>query len=183
MSIYDDHIRLWNEGVLPENYTVETLMSKHTSKPRNPKMAQVFYRAGFIEAWGRGYEKIMKAFDKANLKRPEFTVEQGGVTAVIYREIFMSVRGDQQPIQNRTKTDTEPIQTEQDTQKTTQKTTQKILELITLNPYITRNEMAIECGVTPDAIKLQIKNLKDKGIIRRVGADRGGYWEIINHSS
>ncbi|MBD5370817.1 MAG: hypothetical protein HDR80_06680 [Bacteroides sp.] len=112
MSIYDDHIRLWNEGVLPEDYTVETLMSKHTSKPRNPKMAQVFYRAGFIEAWGRGYEKIMKAFDKANLKRPEFTVEQGGVTGVIYREIVMSVRGDKQPIQtdikphqNRTKTD------------------------------------------------------------------------------
>ena len=110
MSIYDDHIRLWNEGVLPENYTVETLMSKHTSKPRNPKMAQVFYRAGFIEAWGRGYEKIMKAFDKANLKRPEFTVEQGGVTAIIYREIFMSVRGDKHPNQRRTKTDTEPIQ-------------------------------------------------------------------------
>ena len=32
-------------------------------------------------------KKIMKAFDKANLKRPEFTVEQGGVTATIYREI------------------------------------------------------------------------------------------------
>ena len=82
-------------------------------------MAQVFYRAGFIEAWGRGYEKIMKAFDKANLKRPEFTVEQGGVTAVIYREIFMSVRGDQQPIQtdikpnqNRTKTEPKPNQNE-----------------------------------------------------------------------
>ena len=88
---------------------METLLSKHTSKPRNPKMAQVFYRAGFIEAWGRGYEKIMKAFDKANLKRPEFTVEQGGVTATIYREIFMSVRGDSKsnqtepkPNQNRT---------------------------------------------------------------------------------
>lgn len=175
MSIYDDHIRLWNEGVLPENYTVETLLSKHTSKPRNPKMAQVFYRAGFIEAWGRGYEKIMKAFDKANLKRPEFTVEQGGVTAIIYREIFMSVRGDAK--QNQTEQDTRKT-----TRKTTQKTTQKILDLIDLNPYMTRNEMAIECAVTPDAIKLQLKNLKDKGVIRRVGADRGGYWEIINHS-
>ena len=117
MSIYDDHIRLWNEGVLPENYTVETLMSKHTSKPRNPKMAQVFYRAGFIEAWGRGYEKIMKAFDKANLKRPEFIVEQGGVTAVICREIFMSIRGDAkltptdtESIKNRTKTELKPNQ-------------------------------------------------------------------------
>lgn len=85
-----------------------------------------------------------------------------------YRKFIMSIYSD-----------TEPIQTEQDTQKTTR----KILDLIAHNPYITRNEMAIECAVTPDAIKLQIKNLKDKGIIRRVSADRGGYWEIINHSS
>lgn len=46
----------------------------------------------------------MKAFDNANLKRPEFTVEQGGVTAVIHREIFMSIRGDQHPNQPQTKT-------------------------------------------------------------------------------
>ena len=64
----------------------------------------------------------------------------------------------------------------------TQKTTQKILELIVLNPYITRNEMAIECGVTPDAIKLQLKKLKEKGLIRRVGSDRGGFWEVISNS-
>ena len=106
---------------------------------------------------------------------------------MIYREIFMSVRGDQQPIQNRTKTDTEPIQTEQDTQNTTQNTTQKtthnILELITLNPYITRNEMAIECGVTSDAIKLQLKKLKEKGLIRRIGSDRSGSWEVMDYSS
>ena len=113
MSIYDDHIRLWNEGVLPEDYTVEILMSKHTSKPRNPKMAQVFYRAGFIEAWGRGYEKIMREFDKLNLFHPSFTVEQGGVTAIIPREIFMSIRGDRKPIQidsYRTKTEPKPNQ-------------------------------------------------------------------------
>ena len=54
---------------------------------------------------------------RRNLIRPEFTVEQRGVTATIYREIFMSVRGD-----------AKPNQTEQDTQKTTQKTTQNSLD-------------------------------------------------------
>lgn len=125
MSIYDDHIRLWNEGVLPENYTVETLMSKHTSKPRNPKIAQVFYRAGFIEAWGRGYEKIMKAFDRANLKRPEFRVEQGGVTAIIYRDIFMSVRGDQGSAQTESKRTKNEPKTNQKRIKNEQKTNRK----------------------------------------------------------
>lgn len=186
MSIYDDHIRLWNEGVLPEDYTVETLMSKHTSKPRNPKMAQVFYRAGFIEAWGRGYEKIMKSFDKANLKRPEFTVEQGGVTAVIYREIFMSVRGDQQPIQ----TDIKPNQNEQDTQKGSEKSSEKgskktrdrIVCEMKKNPSVTINELAIMLSISGRAVSKHLKKVQAEGIIRRVGADRGGSWEIMDHS-
>ena len=191
MSIYDDHIRLWNEGVLPENYTLETLMSKHTSKPRNPKMAQVFYRAGFIEAWGHGYEKIMKAFDKANLKRPEFTVEQGGVTAVIYREIFMSVRG----YQNRTRTEPEPIQTKQDTQKGSEKGSEKSSEKgskktrdrivceMKENPLVTINELATMLSISDRAVSKHLKKLQEEGIIKRVGADRGGFWEVINHSS
>ncbi|MBD5353083.1 MAG: winged helix-turn-helix transcriptional regulator, partial [Bacteroides sp.] len=188
MSIYDDHIRLWNEGVLPEDYTVETLMSKHTSKPRNPKMAQVFYRAGFIEAWGRGYEKIMKALDKANLKRPEFTVEQGGVTAVIYREIFMSVRGDKQPNQNRTKNEQDTRKSsekgsEKSSEKGSKKTRDRIVCEMKENPSVTINELALMLSISDRAVSKHLKKLQAEGIIRRVGADRGGYWEVINHLS
>lgn len=177
MSIYDDHIRLWNEGVLPENYTVETLMSKHTSRPRNPKMAQVFYRAGFIEAWGRGYEKIMTAFDKANLKRPEFTVEQGGVTATIYREIFMSVRGDANPSQtdtNRTKTELKP---NQNRTKTNQKNI--IIELIRENPTITRVELAEKMELHESSVQRRLEALVKEGKLRHLGPTNGGIWEVI----
>lgn len=174
MSIYDNHIRLWNEGVLPEDYTVETLLNKHTSKPRNPKMAQVFYRAGFIEAWGRGYEKIMKAFDRANLKRPEFRVEQGGVTAIIYREIFMSVRGDQKSTQ------TEP-KPNQNRTKTEQKI--RIVELLAENPTITRAEIAEILGIHKSSVQRRLETLVKEGRIRHVGPTNGGYWAVINHSS
>lgn len=192
MSIYDDHIRLWNEGVLPENYTVETLMSKHTSKPRNPKMAQVFYRAGFIEAWGRGYEKIMKAFDKANLKRPEFIVEQGGVTAVICREIFMSIRGDAkltptdtESIKNRTKTEPKPNQNRtkiepkpnQNRTKTEQKN--RILELLSENPAITRTEIAEILTLHESSVQRRLEALVKEGRLRHNGPTNGGSWEVI----
>ncbi|MDE6354557.1 MAG: winged helix-turn-helix transcriptional regulator [Prevotella sp.] len=181
MSIYDDHIRLWNEGILPEDYTVETLMSKHTSKPRNPKMAQVFYRAGFIEAWGRGYEKIMKAFDKANLKRPEFIVEQGGVTAVIYREIFMSVRGDQQPNQNRTKTELKPIQNRykpiQNRTKSEERTI--ILGAIKENPSITMDVLSDLLKITKSSVQRRLDVLVKDGKLRHIGPTKGGSWEVL----
>ncbi|MDE5573247.1 MAG: putative DNA binding domain-containing protein [Muribaculaceae bacterium] len=164
MSIYDDHIRLWNEGILPEDYTVETLLNKHSSKPRNPKIAQAFYRAGFIEAWGRGYDKILKSFDNANLKRPKFTVEQGGVSAIIYRETFMSVRGNQQSIQTE--------------QKTEQKT--EIMKLISNNPSITRAEIANNLKLHESSVQRRLEALVKDGKIRHVGPDKGGYWQVID---
>ena len=57
MRVWDDRVELWNIGTLPEGFTVETLMAEHDSRPRNMLIAKVFYLAGFIEAWGRGYEK------------------------------------------------------------------------------------------------------------------------------
>ena len=65
------------------------------------------------------------------------------------------------------------------TQKTTRKTTQKIIELIRNYPEITTEELAVKCGVTKDGIKWQLKKLKSQDIIRRVGPDKGGHWEII----
>ena len=91
MSVYSDHIRLWNEGKLPDDLSVEKLMGKHTSQPRNPKMAEAFYRAGFIEAWGRGIEKIVNGFKADGLTPPTFSVEQGGVTVHIPREKFVAI--------------------------------------------------------------------------------------------
>ena len=75
---------------------------------------------------------------------------------------------------------------EKTTQKTeyeeesTQKTTQKIITLISENPNISRKKLAEACEVTPDAIKLQIRKLREAGKIRRVGPDKGGHWEICD---
>lgn len=47
-----------NRCILPEGWTVETLLKPHDSIPYNPDIANVCYRAGYIEHWGRGIEKI-----------------------------------------------------------------------------------------------------------------------------
>ena len=47
---------------------------------------------------------------------------------------------------------------------------------------ITRTELAEQCGISEDGIKWQLGQLKKKNIIRRVGADKGGYWQIITES-
>ena len=65
------------------------------------------------------------------------------------------------------------------TQETTQKTTQeKIINLIKKNPGITQVEMAKALDLTRDGISYNIKALKEKGIIERVGSTKNGIWKI-----
>ena len=63
----------------------------------------------------------------------------------------------------------------------TEKTTEKILTTIVNNPYITQSELAKVCGITEDGIYWNIKRLKEDGIIRRVGPNKGGHWEILDN--
>ena len=69
--------------------------------------------------------------------------------------------------------------TKNTTQETTQKTTQeKIINLIRKNPNITQTQMAKILGLTRDGISYNIKQLKDNGIIERIGATKNGYWVV-----
>lgn len=63
--------------------------------------------------------------------------------------------------------------------KSGQKTKKAILQLIASNPSISSVEMAEAIGINRSAISKHLKTLKDNGIIKRIGPDKGGKWSII----
>lgn len=75
ISVYRDRIIFWNEGQLPENWTVDKLTIKHPSKPFNPDIANTLFRAGYIESWGRGTIKIINACKEHKIAPPIFSNE------------------------------------------------------------------------------------------------------------
>lgn len=75
ISVYKDRIIFWNDGLLPENWTVEKLSEKHPSKPFNPDIANTLFRAGYIESWGRGTIKIINACKAHKIAPPIFSNE------------------------------------------------------------------------------------------------------------
>ena len=68
---------------------------------------------------------------------------------------------------------------ERETKDTTQKTTQKIIKAITKKSDITQKELAVFIGITEDGIKYHITRLRKEGILKRIGPDKGGYWEVV----
>ena len=60
------------------------------------------------------------------------------------------------------------------------KSSERILDLIKNKPTISAAEIAMEIDMSSRGVEKQIKKLREAGIIKRNGADFGGYWEIVN---
>ena len=91
ISVYDDKLIIWNEGELPENWTVAKLKVKHPSRPYNPDIANAFFRSGLIESWGRGTIKIFNEAKAAKIPVPIFRYEDNGFY-VIFNYVEVSVQ-------------------------------------------------------------------------------------------
>jgi ATP-dependent DNA helicase RecG len=80
ISVYEDKIYIWNDGEMPPNLdSADKLFMKHSSKPYNPKLANVFFKSGMIEAWGRGFEKIKEACGLYDGPLPEYEINESGI--------------------------------------------------------------------------------------------------------
>ena len=88
ISVYKDKIMLWNDGQLPENWTIETLTKKHSSKPYNPDIANAVFRCGYIESWGRGTIKIIEKCKEAGLPTPSYYYESSGFWVEFRKDIY-----------------------------------------------------------------------------------------------
>mgnify|MGYP004505528709 FL=1 len=56
-----------------------------------------------------------------------------------------------------------------------------ILELIKGKPQISRSEISHKMGLHESRVKRRLKMMVDKGIIQRIGSDKGGHWQISNN--
>lgn len=60
-------------------------------------------------------------------------------------------------------------------------TRKSIISLISNNPNITTTQMATALGINRSAVSKHIKRMQAEGVIRRVGPDKGGHWEVTGH--
>jgi ATP-dependent DNA helicase RecG len=77
LAIFDDRLELWNEGGLPFGLEPEALKGEHASRPRNLLIADVFFRRGLIERWGRGTQVIVEECQRAGRPEPSYSLKGG----------------------------------------------------------------------------------------------------------
>lgn len=181
MHVWDDYCEIWNEGELPSGYTPETLLGQHSSRPRNRNIANAFFKAGFIDAWGRGYKKIREGFEGAGLPMPKIESADGGVKVTFQRNNVNGGQNNANALENVLEDVLEKLSERQrDIVKRLTETGQwNVLESVLENVLETSATLAIFFNVSERTIRRDLTTLKSNGVIRHDGPDKGGRWIIL----
>jgi len=220
IRIDDDRMYLSNGVAFNFPWTPEKLLSPHESNPKNPAIAHVFYRAGYIEAWGRGIKKMCDACKDWGQPMPEYIKSPGGLRLLFHalptaKEMQIADGGMKSGMKDAEGWPKSGQKTGEGGQKSGQKTGEggqksgqktnesgqkrelsffvsntkytipidttqgQILLILLENPFATQATLRKITGITRSTIQKHLIKFKEYGIIKRVGPDKGGYWECI----
>lgn len=192
ISVYEHKIVLWNAGQLPERWTLEKLMGKHPSNPFNPLLASAFFRAGYVESWGRGIEKMRRECADHDVPAPIFDTSMSGLMltfkanpahlkAALGEKLASALLGLTGEVEGALVP--MPEWGERWGERWGEKaaaTRLRIVRAMRSNPHITTVMLATELGVaSTSGVEKHLKALREVGWIRRIGPAKGGHWEVL----
>ena len=184
IRVYDDRIEMWNAADLPPDWADDQLAGKLTSRPHNPRIAHAFYRAGLIEAWGRGIRRIVDMCEEADNPAPKWELQQSGAglwTTFPFSAAYRAADTTSDSITAITTTRNTTQETDQDpTRETVQETTrERILSLLKAEPTLTQRMLAERVGLSSSGVKYHLTKLRAAGVIRHTGPTKAGRWEVL----
>jgi len=176
LAIYRNRIEIYNPGQFPHDHSPEEFIKgREKSIARNPLIADTFYYAKDIERWGSGFKRIVDECKTANV-RVKFENIKTGFQVTFYRQEIKSDEGLNERLNKK----------ERGGEKVGEKVGEKlshnqakIMELIRSNLSISARELSVSVGISSRKIEENISKLKERGLLRRVGPDRGGHWEVV----
>jgi ATP-dependent DNA helicase RecG len=165
IKVFDDKLIMYNGATLSQEVPIEKFSKSHQSKPFNPILANIFYKAGFIENWGRGTLNVIDECLAYGLPNPTYEYDWGAVKVTFYKA--KDNEGISEPVN-------EPLS------EPVNETLKLILNLIKENPNITKKQIEKKINFSRATITRYIKKLKEQNLLKRVGSDKSGYWKVLD---
>ncbi len=159
ISIYDNKFMVWNPGQLPDELTIDDLWVKHSSYPRNNLLADVFFKAGLIETWGRGTIKIIEECQKAGLPKPKFEIMSGGFAVTFFKDKFSEQWLNEQGLNDRQL---------------------KAAKYLKKNDFITNSIYQEICEISERTALRDLEQLTEKQILVKIGERKGTKYKLNN---
>lgn len=133
---------------------------------RNFLIADVFYKAGQIENWGRGTIRMIEECEKEGLPKPHFAVNKTLFTVSFENENF-NVNDDRF---------TDKVTNKESVQLSDNQ--RKILEMMREKRDLTLTEIAMKIGISKRKLVDNTNKIKQLGLLERIGNPKTGYWKV-----
>lgn len=186
VAIYDDRMVFQNPGHFPIGYTWQDFLDNQVgSLPENPTIANVFYRSGLMESWGRGIGLIMQKCEEAGLPQPIIDVSVSFVNLTIYFAQSLEIGDNMTNVPQNVPQDV-PQNVPQDVlqdvpQEILSQLSERqieILKMIKNNPKVTREEMSLKVNKSSKTVARDLDEIRKFLKIEFVGTPSDGMWII-----
>jgi len=172
IAVFKDRVEIRSPGLLYGGLTIETIRTKMVSERRNELIAEMLHRVHFIEKWGRGIKLILS-------KEPDAKFSEVGTKFITtfkrksYHEDKTGVERSVKKVGQKGRESTEKIRRKYG------ENTEKIILAIAGNQFIKTREIADRTKLSQSTVEKIVAKLKKAGILKRIGPDKGGYWEVV----
>ncbi len=194
IKMFDDRLVFESPGRLPGQVKPNNI--RHTHFSRNPKIAAFLKAYHFVKEFGEGFDRIYREQEANGANVPSFRTdefilkitvpkvaenvqkqtgnvpENGGKVAENHKEVAEKVADNHGTVIEKMREKATALG------ETLTANRIKILELMIENPYISRADLADNVGISQTSIYRNIESMRGK-YLRRVGPDKGGFWEIL----
>ena len=196
VDIYDDRMEITSPGGMPSGHCVQELDARQvTSKRRNPVIADLFQRLDLMERRGSGFKKILDAYAFESEKRgetvePRFESTQTDFFLILPNLNYgrkingvesSSWRFDADSTQSLPVNLPEnlPVNPSVNLPVELSTTAKKIYHLLKEDGKYTYDRLSEAVGVTRETVRVSIRSLVEANLIRRIGPDKTGHWEVV----
>lgn len=165
IAIYSDRVEIRSPGLLYGGLTIERILRGGQPERRNPLLAEILHRIHMVEKWGRGMKIILE-------KEPTVSFKEAG------RHFITTFERKNVSEASKKVSETNVEKGRESTRKVSEKY-QKILDVIRSEPNLSRAQLAKKLGLPSTTVFSRLRKLAKDGVLRRVGPDKGGHWEVI----
>ncbi|MDR0834547.1 MAG: DUF4062 domain-containing protein [Candidatus Symbiothrix sp.] len=172
VMLFADRLEIRNPGQLPSTLSIETLKQDHSSYPRNPLIAEAFYLTRYIERMGTGIQDMTTRCLEYGLPEPEFKMTDGFVV-VIHRKKELAFEKVNESDAGGTIGGAIG-----GTIVSLTESQLAVFNLMQKDNTISVRGIGKKLGINRSGVQKHIENLKNAGVIERIGGTRG-HWNII----
>ena len=192
IKMFDDRLVFESPGKLPGMVKPSNIRNTHFS--RNPKIAAFLKAYHYVKEYGEGVDRVYRELEANGMSALSFRTDEFILKITVPKVTEKVNEKGGKVIEKVNENDGRvTVKVNENHQGLIEKLTERakvngdkltenritILELMMENPYVSVVELAKAVGISVNSITRNIDYMRGK-YLRRVGPDKGGFWELIN---